>query len=395
MTLYTYQAFTKQGKKTSGTIEAITIHEAKEKIRSMKLLLAKLEVQKRASKKQQFQKDTLLIFTSQLAQLLTSKIPLYESLVALEEQARNEPYHQVLLGLTERIKRGTSLSQAMTDFPDSFPPLYRALIQAGEAIGNLELSLNRLSSFLGHQAKIRKQLVSAMIYPALLLVLLILAITILVGFVIPSLESLFDDKEIPAFTQLVLSTSRFLREWGGTVITTIVALVSYTWYRLRRPKTKAKFQRKLLKVPLLARFIILSCLSRFAQTLSTLLDGGLPLVNSLTYAKEALNNARLEEVMERVETKIIEGVAFSHELSHYKEIPPLFSRMVAIGEESGKLSGMLSQLGTMYEEETERVLLRIVQLAQPVLLLLMGGLIGGTLLSILLPLSSFGSSLQL
>ena len=234
-----------------------------------------------------------------------------------------------------------------------------------------------------------------MIYPALLLVLLVLAITILVGFVIPSLESLFDDKEVPAFTQIVLSTSRFLREWGGTIVLSIAALTSYIWYRFKNPKTKAMFQRKILHVPLLSRFVILSCLARFAQTMSTLLDGGLPLVNSLAYAKDALNNARLEEVVENVESKIVEGVAFSQELSRYKEIPPLFSRMVAIGEESGKLSGMLGQIGVMYEEETERVLLRIVQLAQPVLLLLMGGLIGGTLLSILLPLSSFGSSMQI
>lgn len=395
MALYTYRAFTRDGKKTQGSIEAATLQEAKDKMRGMQLMVSQLEPQKRASKKQQLNQDNLLIFTSQLSQLLSSKIPLYESLVALEEQARGEPYHPVLLGLTERIKRGNSLSQAMLDFPDSFSPLYRALIAAGEAVGNMELALGRLNSFLSHQGKIKKQLVSALIYPALLLVLLIFAAGVLVGFVIPSLEGLFEDKEIPAFTQMVIQSSHFLRQWGILIISAVVGAICFLVVRLRNPKTKASLQRGLLKVPLISRYVVLSCLGRFAKTLSTLLDGGLPLTNALAFSRESINNARLDEIMLRVETRIIEGISLSQELSRYEEIPTLFTRMISIGEESGKLAGMLGQLATLYEEETERTLLRLVQLAQPVLLLLMGGLIGGVLLSILLPLSSFGSSLQM
>jgi general secretion pathway protein F/type IV pilus assembly protein PilC len=395
MTLYTYRALTRQGQKSEGSIEAESLAAAKEKVRSMQLMLTSIEVQKRALKKQQLSKENLMIFTSQLSQLLASKIPIYESLLALEEQARNEPFHPVLLGLTERIKRGTSLSQSMNDFPDSFSPLYRALISAGEAVGNMELALNRLNSFLTHQGKIQKQLISALIYPALLMLLLIGASAVLVGFVIPALESLFEDRPIPAFTQIVLSTSHFLQSWGLLLLGTLASAIAFIVIRLRNPEAKASLQRNLLKVPLISRYVILSCLGRFARTLSTLLDGGLPLTNSLAFATESLNNARLEEVMKRVEGKIIEGIPLSHELSRYKEIPPLFARMTSIGEESGKLAGMLSQLATLYEEETERTLTRLVQLAQPVLLLIMGGLVGGVLLSILLPLSSFGSSIQL
>lgn len=395
MVVYAYQAFTSQGKKTSGSIEAGTPQEAKEKIRQMQLLLSRLEVQKKAQKGQRLNNDTLLIFTSQLAQLLSAKIPLFESLVALEEQARQEPHHQVLSGITERIRRGSSLSEAMADFPESFSRLYRALISAGEAIGNLELSLNRLHSFLAHQRKIQKQLISAMIYPALLACLLVVAVFVLVGFVIPALEQLFEDKKIPEFTQMVMSTSQFLRQWGIIIVGLVAGFLSYLYYRLKNPQAKAKLQRFFLKVPILNRYMILSSLSRFARTLSTLLDGGLPIIASLSFSKEALNNARLVEIISQAEGKIIEGVPLSQELSRYSEIPPLFARMVLIGEESGKLPAMLSQLATLYEEDTERTLTRIVTLAQPVLLLLMGGLIGGVLLSILLPLSSFGSSIEM
>lgn len=393
--LYEYKAFTKQRKQTKGTIEAVNLKEAKDKLRELQLIVSSIDVQKKGRKKLQLSKADLLIFTSQLAQLLSSQIPLYESLLALEEQARQEPYHPIILGLCERIKRGTSLSQSMQDFPESFSPLYRALIAAGEAVGNLELALTRLNSFLVHDSKIRKQLISALIYPALLSGLLVVAVTVLVGFVIPALEQLFEDKNIPQFTKLVFSTAQFLRDWGVLVVTFIVGSAIYLFYRLRTPKTKASLQKKLLHIPLISRYVILSSLSRFARTLSTLLDGGLPLTLGIAYAKEALNNARLDEIMQRVEQRLIEGIAFSAELSRYKEVPPLFSRMVHIGEESGKLSGMLCQLATLYEEETERTLTRVVSLAQPVLLLLMGGLVGGVLLAILMPLSSFGSSIQL
>jgi general secretion pathway protein F/type IV pilus assembly protein PilC len=393
--LYEYKAFTKQGKSAKGSIEAVTVQEAKDKIREMHLILSHLAPQKKASRKQRLNKDTLLIFTSQLSQLLSAQIPLYESLLALEEQSREETYHQVTLGLTERIKRGMSLSQSMGDFPDSFSPLYRAMITAGEAVGNLELALRRLNDFLNYQNRIRKQLVAALLYPALLTGLLVVAITVLVGFVIPSLEALFDEKSIPQFTKIVFSVSRFLREWGIILILTLGGLGTFAYFKLKTEKTKASLQRKLLSVPLINRYMILSSLGRFARTLGTLIEGGLPLTTALAYSKESLGNARLTEIIDRVEQKIIEGVSFSMELSRYKEIPPLFSRMMSIGEESGKLSAMLAQLSTIYEEETERSLNRVVALSQPVLLLLMGGLIGGVLLSILLPLSSFGSSMQL
>jgi general secretion pathway protein F len=390
--IYSYKAYTKQGKKAQGSIEASSIQEAKEKLRHMQLLIAKLAPQKKALKKQQLSRQNLLIFTSQLAQLLSAKIPLYESLLALEEQSREESYHPVIMGLTERIRRGSSLSQAMQEFPNSFSTLYRALITAGEAVGNLELALNRLNYFLSQQAKTNKQLVSAMIYPAILALLLIVAACVLVGFVIPALETLFEDKQIPRFTQIVLSTSHFLRDWGILLLGAFVAGIFLFIYRLRNPTTKQKLQRLVLHVPLVNRYVLMASLGRFARTLSTLLDGGLPIVLSLGFARQSLNNIRLEEIILRTEQKIIEGIALSQELSKHKEIPPLFYRMVSIGEESGKLAAMLSQVATLYEEDTERILARIVTLAQPVLLLLMGVLVGGVLLSILMPLSSFGAA---
>ena len=394
MALYQYKAFTTSGKKKSGTLEALHISEAKEKIREMGLLLAHLVEQRKTSSKQKLSKENLIVFTSQLYQLLSAKIPLYESLLALEEQSRSEPYHPVILGLTDRIKTGSSLSQAMQEYPHSFSSLYRGLIAAGEAVGNLEVALSRLSALLIHQNKMKKQFIAALTYPAMLAVLMVLAVGILIGFVIPAIEMLFEDREVPKFTQIVLSTSRFLRNFGPYLIVGSISAIIFLLRALKKPKYKAKMQKFLLKIPLVSRYVIYSSLARFARTISTLIDGGLPLTSSIVFAQESLQNARLYEIMERVEVKMIEGIPLSQEMSHYKEIPPLFSRMVKIGEESGKLSAMLSQVATLYEDDTERTLTRLVTLSQPILLLLMGVIIGTVLLSILLPLSDFGSSLQ-
>lgn len=200
---------------------------------------------------------------------------------------------------------------------------------------------------------------------------------------------------MPLFTQIVLETSRFLRTYGLYLIGAVTGFFLWLFYRLRDEKKKASFQAFLLKAPFVSSMVTKSALSRFSRTLSTLLEGGLPLTNALSLSAEAIHYIPFELIISSIRDKLIEGKSFSQELLRYPVIPPLFSRMVKIGEDSGKLSPLLSQLATMYEEETERTLDKIVTLTQPILLLLMGVFIGGVLLSILLPLSDFGSTIEL
>lgn len=395
MAIYTYQAYTRDGKKTKGSLEALNEQEAKEKIRASNLILSHLATQKGSAKLSDLSRDSLIIFTSQLAQLITARIPLYESILALEEQSRGEPYHTVIQALGERIKAGTSLSKAMAEFPNSFSPLYRALISAGEAIGNMELSLTRLASLLSYQQKMRKQLLGALTYPIFLLGLMILSLGIMIGFVVPSLESLFDGRELPWFTATVFGTSRLLRTNWPYLLLLAGGAGTAAYYYFRKKTTQIMLQRLFLKTPIIGRYIIYSALSRFSRTLATLTEGGLPLINSLHYSTEAIHNVRLEEIFKEVTDRAIEGRIMSDELKKYKEIPPLFCRMLKIGEESGKLAPMLLQVASIYDEDTERTLSKIVTLAQPVLLIVMGALIGGVILSILMPLSDFGAGMEM
>jgi general secretion pathway protein F len=283
----------------------------------------------------------------------------------------------------------------MTDFSASFSPLYRALISAGEAIGNLELPLSRLTTLLTYQQKMRKQLFAALTYPLFLMALMLLAVAVLIGFVVPSLEPLFEGRELPWFTSLIFQISHFIRHYWHVLSVFTMGSGGLLFYLMRKKSTQITMQRLLLKTPAVGNYIRHSCLARFARTLATLTEGGLPLTTSLSYATEALHNVRLEEIFHQVSLRVIEGKAISYELMRYVEIPPLFSRMIKIGEESGKLSPMLVQIANMYDDETERTLNRLVTLAQPILLIIMGACIGAVILSILLPLSDFGAGIQL
>ncbi len=393
MSLFQYKAFTSQGKKISATLEANSFQEAKEKVRDLGLILVDLRAYKGKKASGKMKEAELIVFTTQLHQLLSAKIPLYESLLALEEQSRQEPYHPVVLGLAERIKTGKSLSQAMQEFPKTFSPLYRGLISSGEAVGNLETSLSRLSTFLERQNRIKKQVISAAIYPAMLAALMVIAVGILVFFVIPALEVLFDDRPIPSFTFVVLSISHFIRDFWYILLLFIGGLVGSVMYHSKKPKNKDRLHAFFLKVPFISKYLVISSLAKFSRTLSTLLEGGVPIASAITFAEGSLQNIHLKNIIREVSTKMIEGVPLSSQMAKYRELPPIFVRMVHIGEESGSLAAMLSHVATLYEDEIERAITRAISLMQPTLLLIMGLIIGTVLLAILLPISDFGANL--
>lgn len=391
MPLYNYEAIDSLGKRRSGLIEAQTEREAKEKLRSQGAMVKSLAVRTRISKKQNLRGDILLAFTLQLSQLLNAGIPLYESLLALEEQYRGESCHRVILSLCEQIKAGQSLSQAMSNFPDSFDKLYRSMVAAGESVGALDIVLDKLSQLLQKQSKLKKQIVTAMIYPAILASFSLLIIIMLLGFVVPSIEGIFADRQLNGFTEFVLNLSRGFRNYWWLFLPMAAGLIGYLVYFLRSEKGKIWMQRHMLKVPLLKTLIIQTCVARFCRTMGTLQQGGLPIIDSLRISREVMGNVVLEEEVKNAEGKIIEGSSLSAELMHSRHFPPLVPRMLAVGEESGNATLMLNKIADMYETEIEKSLDRVMALAQPVILILMGTIIGVILLAILLPLTDVSS----
>lgn len=391
MPIYQYTALDATGRKKKGVIEAQDEREAKSKLREQGLMVSDLHSKAASSSKEALRGESLLAITMQLSQLVNAGVPLYESLIAIEEQYRSEPFHRVLLSLCDQIKAGSSLSEAMTSFPESFDKLYRAMIAAGEAAGALGLVLERLHQLLEKQMKMKKEIVTAMIYPGILATFSLLVIGVLLGFVVPSIEGIFADRELNAFTNAVLSISHFAREKWWLYIPLLVGIATYLVFQFRSAEGKVRMQRWMVKLPVVKQLVINAAMARFARTMATLQQGGVTVIESLRMASETMHNVALEEEMHVAETKIIEGSSLSRELKKSRYIPAMVTRMLAVGEDTGNTVVMLQKIADMYEDTLEKSISRMMALAQPVILIVMGGVIGAVMVAILLPLTDVAS----
>lgn len=387
MPLYHYQALDNTGKKKSGFIEAHNERDAKSILRDQGLMVSQISVKTAVSSKQNLKGENLLTFTMQLSQLVGAGVPLYESLVALEEQYRTDSFHRVILSLCDQIKAGSTLSDAMGNFPDSFDKLYRSMIMAGESVGALNVVLERLTHLLARQMKLKKQITTAMIYPGILASFSLLIIAMLLGFVVPSIEGIFADRKLNGFTNFVLNLSHFARDYWWLYIPAIIGLIVFIVVKMRSHEGRLWRERNLLKVPVLRTLVIQTAVARFCRTMGTLQQGGLPIIDSLRISRDVMRNIVLEEEVKAAESKIIEGSSLSAELGRSKWFPTIVPRMLSVGEDSGTSVAMLNKLADMYEEELEKTLDRVMALSQPVILIFMGTIIGTVLLGILLPLT--------
>jgi general secretion pathway protein F len=396
MALYYYKALNAKGKKKQSRIEANSLLEAKEKLRVQGILMTEISSQNPTSflirkKKDELTKDKLLALTTQLAQLISAGLPLYESLVSLAEQYSEEKFHSILTGLCEKIKGGSSLSQAMSHYKESFDVLFISMVAAGESVGALKASLERLSELLEKQLRLRKQIVTALIYPAVLSSFSVLVVILLLTFAIPSIELIFEGRTLNPFTHLVIATSHFLTRYWMVYLPLISATLFLVYSKLKKPSGKLFLHHLYLKLPIFKKLTIQTALARFSRTMGTLQQGGVSILEALKISRRVMKNPLLEEVVERAESKVIEGVPLSVEFKRSPLIPVLVSRMIAIGEESGNTGVMFHKIADLYESEVEKTLNRLTAMAQPLILLFMGGVVGIIMTAILLPLTDINA----
>jgi general secretion pathway protein F/type IV pilus assembly protein PilC len=391
MPLFQYQAIEPSGKKKKGFIEAHGEQEARDILREQGVMLVQLALKTGSSSAKHLKGDHLLTFTMQMSQLVSSGIPLYESLLTLEEQYRDYAFHPIILSLCEQIKAGSSLSEALAQYPESFDKLYRSMIAAGESVGALHIVFDRLCHLLTKRMRLQKQLATAMIYPAILGSFSLLIVGLLLGFVVPSLENIFADRPLNGFTKAVLQASHIVQDYWWILLPAFGGMIALIIYQLNTEKGKLWWQRNSLKIPVLKTLVIQTAVARFCRTLGTLQEGGLNIVDSLRNAREVMHNVVLEEEVKKAELKIIEGSSLSRELKRSLYFPTIIPSMLSVGEESGSSTLMLNKLANMYEDELEKTLDRVVALAQPVILIFMGTVIGTILMAILLPLTDVSS----
>lgn len=390
MPTYEYKALTKTGKKTTGVLEASTLSDAKAELRNAQLMIVSIS-ERRQGRSQVLKGDHLAAFVSFLGVLVGANVPLYESLVSLEEQYRGEKFHGVVAGLCERVKGGGSLSQAMAAYPQSFDAMVCSMVASGEASGSLPLVLERLGRHLTNQQKLKKNIVTAMIYPALLGVFALGVIGLLLLFVIPSLESLFEGRDLNIFTKIVLAISHIARGYLWLIVPLVAAAVTLCVWQLRTPQGRAWWQRGVLKLPLLRQMALQAAFSRFCRTMATLLEGGVTVIEALKIARGVMGNYVLESEIADVEMGVIGGGSLHRELAKCHHIPNMIPRMVGIGEESGTTPTMFHKAADIFEEELQKILERIMALVQPAILAFVGITIALIMLAILLPLTDIAN----
>jgi general secretion pathway protein F len=391
MPLYDYQAIDSKGKRVKGLIDGDNESEAKMKLREQGIMVTKLVIKKKMSGRENLKGEQLVLFTIQLSQLVGAGVPLYESLKALEEQYRKESYHRIILSLCERIKGGTTLSDTMAEYPGSFSKLYCSMIKAGESSGSLEIVLVRLSDYLMKQDKLKKEIQTAMIYPAILGSFALVVISVMLGFVVPSIQGIFSDRKLNGFTQFVMNVSFVFRNYWWAYLPILALSIGYLIYFLRTPSGKLQMEKLAMRLPVIKTLMIEAAMARFCRTMGTLQKGGLTIIDSLHIAREVMGNSTMEAEIKVAENKIVEGSSLSVEISRSRWIPSLVSRMIAVSEESGSSTEMLNKIADMYEEHLERTLNRVLALAQPVILIVMGIIIGSILLAVLLPMTDMSS----
>jgi type IV pilus assembly protein PilC len=334
----------------------------------------------------------LAIFTRQFSVMIDAGLPLVQCLEILAQQQENKNFQMVLTQTRQDVEEGSTLAAAMARHPKTFDQLFVNMIEAGEAGGILDLILQRLSTYIEKIVKLRRDVVSAMIYPSAVIVIAIAVVAVIMIVVIPSFQSIFTGllgpgEQLPMPTRIVVGFSEFLAGVGGLVILgAIVAAVTAIRFYYRTPGGHRRIDSMLLKVPIIGGILRKIAVARFSRTLSTLLSSGVPILQSLEITARTAGNMILEEAIGKVRAGVERGESIVEPLKATEVFPNMVSQMIAIGEQTGALDAMLGKIADFYEQEVDSAIASLLTLIEPVMIGFLGVTIGSIVIAMYLPL---------
>ncbi len=394
MALYEYSAFDAHGKKQRGVVEALSQKAASHKLRGQGLFPTGLTAAGNtagATQRTLFRRVSaaqLGIATRQLATMLAAGMPLDEALVMVAEQQTQGSLSSVLTRVRDDILQGSALYAALQAHPNIFPPLYTNMVQVGEASGTLDKVLHQLADFTEEQARFNSQFKAALTYPLLMFLVGSGVLLFLMTFVVPKITRMLEDLEqaLPLPTRLLMSFSHFLAGYWWLLVILGIGLF---WLIRRISLTSAGrlwLDQRKYRFPLFGSLALENATARFSRTIATLLHSGVPLLTALEIVQNLLANTYLQQALEGVREKVIEGAGLSEPLFDARVFPAMLAQMVAVGERSGELEGMLFKVAEIYEHQVQTRLNSMMALLEPLMILLMGTIVGFIVLAILLPI---------
>lgn len=395
MPTYEYKALNQNGKLLKGRVEADSKKSAQSQIKDRGLFLQDLKVQdQEVDKKQVFMlkkvglKDVSL-FTRLLSTLLKTNVPLVESLDAIAQQTKDVYFKRVITDIKDQVNEGKPLYLSLKEYPHVFDQIYVSLCESGEAGGNLDLILLRLSSLMEKRAIIKSRVLSALIYPGILLFVTVAIMLILCVYVIPNVTELFEDQgKLPWMTSVTIAFSNFLIQYWLMMIISLSFFSFLFWKWKKTKKGKYTWDRFLLWIPVLGRLMRAADISLFSRTLSVLMTGGIPLLQALDIVKNVVRNELIKEAISVSRENIKEGETIMAPLKKSGQFPAVVLQMIRVGEKTGSLEEMLLQISDDYDRQVDVEVAAFTALLGPVMLIVMACVIGFVLVSVMLPMLS-------
>ncbi len=397
MPQFNYMATDSRGQKVKGVVTANTEAEVRVYLRSQNLRPIKifktdilnLDLGVLLGLSSGTSNADLILFSRQLSILISSGVPLMQSLDIISEQLKSRPGMQkVVLFVKEKVTNGSFLWESMSFNKKTFSPLYVNMIRAGETSGALDVILKRLVKYVEDIEKLKKMIKSAMIYPSMIMTVSFGVILLMLYFVIPKFEAMFKNanKNLPEITQFVIDSSHFVQTNILYILGGVGALVFLTTKYISTPEGKKFYDYNILKVPKLGDLILKVSIARFGRTMQTLLRSGVTLLDALEICRTAIGNAAIEDGIAKIKSDISQGKTLTSSMQKVKYLPHMAIQMISVGESTGHVDDMLEKVADWYEEEVQMAVANLSKAIEPIVLVLLGGIVAGLLIAMYLPI---------
>jgi len=402
MPIYAYKGLDRTGKEIKNTINMENILAAKQRIKSMGVMLIDIREQKAQGTSGgatllrvggSVPVDDLAMMTRQLSTLIKAKIQIVEALSALTDQVENPNLRLILSDLRQKVNEGASLAKALQDHPKVFNSIYSNMVEAGEASGTLEIVLLRLADFTESQVKLKNKIKGAMTYPVIMAAFGFVMMNVIFIFVIPKIAKIFISmkKELPLITKICIAISNFLVSyWWLVIIGIVVSLYSILKY-IETPQGQSRWHALQLKLPVLGVLVKMINVSRFCSTLGTLMNSGVPILTALNIVKNLIPNVHMKDAVEKARQSVSEGASLAQPLIQSGHFPPLVTHMIKLGEKSGELEPMLKIISENYEDQVQSKISGLTSVLEPIMMICLGVAIGFIVFAVVIPMMNMNS----
>jgi general secretion pathway protein F len=398
--IFEYRGINTKGRDVHGIMDADSAKLARAKLKKSGVFTTEINesmTERRATKRgvsaprltiRRVRVQDVAVMTRQLATLVGAGLPMVPALTSLTNQIENPNLKRIVTQVRERVKEGSSLSDALREFPKVFSNLYVNMVAAGESSGALDIVLLRLADFAENQVKLKNRVTAALLYPIIMVLTASAAVTFLMVRVVPKILELFQDwgRALPLPTVILLDITNFLRSYGLVLLIAVVGLVLVSLFYVRTEKGRIFSDRLILRVPIFGRLTRIIATTRFSRTLGTLLASGIPLLQAMNIVKNIVDNRIIAAAIESSQESIVEGQSIAAPLARSGVFPPMVTDMIAVGENSGQLEQMLFKVSDAYDNQIETAVSGLTSILEPVLVVIMGGVVLLIVLAVLLPI---------